>query len=338
MRLRVQLAFICLVISVLCNSVNAQGKRYREYSGFFDSYYFRGPITYTVGFHVTAYKGDLTQSFIGTNSLGFGASIGANYKLWPRIAVGAEFSYFTLSGKDYESRRGISFRSTNMELLAYGRFYFVDETVRVAHDRKKERDLVAFKPYFTTGLGFLLFTPVSTYASTIVDSLRVSEGKKYPGYAPVIPVGLGCSWSYSHRLSFVLEATYRITFTDYLDDVSARGNSPKKDGYGLVSIKAQYCPGAPAKKKKQKLPPPAQYDGPKGTKTWKNTPREKPQPKNNYSQEADTTGGSMDEQGEQNPEENTGEGDQQQENPDQPLEGDGQQPVEGKEEENGWGK
>lgn len=334
MRLRVQLAFICLVISGLCNYGNAQGKRHREYSGFFDSYYFRGPITYTLGGGMTAYRGDLSSGLIGTNSLGYGISIGANYKTWPRIAFGGEFSYFTLSGKDFDSQRSISFTSTNMELLAYGRFYFVDETVRVAPDRKKERDLVFFKPYFTTGIGFLLYNPVSTSSNAAFDSLKVTEGKSYPGYGPVIPVGLGFAICPTHRLSFVLEASYRFTFTDHLDDVSARGNSPKKDGYGFVSFKVQYCPGAPAKKKKQNLPPPEKYDGPKGTKTWKNTPREKPQPKNNYYQEPDTTGGGNpnDQSGEQNSDE------QQQENPDQEPQEEGQQPVEQKEEENGWGK
>lgn len=334
MRVRVLLAFICLIISGLCNYGNAQGKRHREYSGFFDSYYFRGPITYTVGVNMTAYRGDLSTGLIGTNSLGYGMSIGANYKTWPRIAFGGEFSYFTLSGKDFDSKRAISFTSTNMELLAYGRFYFVDETVRVAPDRKKERDLVFFKPYFTTGIGFLLYTPVSVSANYTVDSLTVSEGKSYPGYGPVIPVGLGFSLSHSHRLSFVLEATYRFTFTDYLDDVSARGNSPKKDGYGFVSFKVQYCPGAPAKKKKQNLPPPEKYDGPKGTKTWKNTPREKPTPKNNYYQESDSTGG--DTMDEQTPDENSGEEAPSQENSDQ--ESQEGQPVEQKEEDNGWGK
>jgi len=333
MRLRVQLAFICLVISGLCNYGNAQGKRHREYSGFFDSYYFRGPITYTLGVSMTAYRGDLSSGLIGTNSLGYGISIGANYKTWPRIAFGGEFSYFTLSGKDHEPRRGISFTSTNMELLAYGRFYFVDETVRVAPDRKKERDLVFFKPYFTTGIGLLMNSPVSTYSDDIQDTVRVNEGKRYPGYGPVIPVGLGFSLSHSHRLSFVIEATYRFTFTDYLDDVSARGNSPKKDGYGFVSFKVQYCPGAPAKKKKQNLPPPEKYDGPKGTKTWKNTPRETKKPRNNYYEEPDTTGGAQDEQ---NPDENSGEEQQQEENPDQESQ-EGQQPVEQKEEESGWG-
>jgi hypothetical protein len=336
MRLRVQLAFICLVISGLCNYANAQGKRHREYSGFFDSYYFRGPVTYTLGVGMTAYRGDLSTGLIGTNSLGYGISIGANYKTWPRVAFGGEFSYFTLSGKDYEPRRGISFTSTNMELLAYGRFYFVDETVRVAPDRKKERDLVFFKPYFTTGIGFLLYSPVSTSSVAAVDSLKVTEGKNYPGYGPVIPVGLGFSLSYSHRLSFVVEATYRFTFTDHLDDVSARGNSSKKDGYAFASFKVQYCPGAPAKKKKQTLAPPEKYEGPKGTKTWKNTPRETPKPKNNYYQEPDTTGGNG--EGEQNPEENTGDEQQESQDGQQESQDEGQQPVEQKEEESGWGK
>ncbi len=134
-----------------------------------------------------------------------------------------------------------------------------------------------------------------------------------------------------------MEASYRITFTDYLDDVSARGNSPKKDGYAFVSVKAQFCPSAPKKKKKQNLPPPTQYDGPKGTKTWKNTPREQPKPKNNYYEEPDTTGGdnggTLEEGGDGNTEENpSGE--------EQPTEQENteQQPAEEKQEDNGWGK
>jgi hypothetical protein len=336
MRLRVQLAFICLVISGLCNLANAQGKRHREYSGFFDSYYFRGPITYTLGFNATAYRGDLTTGLIGTNSLGYGVSIGANYKTWPRVAFGGEFTYFTLSGKDFNATRGISFSSTNMELLAYGRFYFVDETVRVAPDRKKERDLVFFKPYFTTGIGLLHYSAVSTSSNYQVDSARIGEAKG-AGYVPVIPVGLGLALCPTHRLSFIIEASYRFTFTDHLDDVSARGNSSKKDGYGFVSFKVQYCPGTPAKKKKQNLPPPEKYDGPKGTKTWKNTPRETPKPKNNYYQEPDTTGGNG--EGEQNPEENTGEEQQENQEGQEKSQDEGQQqPVEQKEEESGWGK
>ena len=283
MRLKLLIILTLLVISGLCNDIHAQGKRQREYSGFFDSYYYRGPITYTLGFNATAYRGDLAES-IGLGSLGYGVSIGANYKVWPMIALGAEFTYFTLKSNDFDTKRNISFSSTNMELLAYGRIYFFDEVVRISPDRKKEKDLTFFKPYLTAGAALLMYSPVSVNNGVLTDSaLGGVETKRYPGYGPAFPVGLGFSIHPSHRLSFAIEATYRFTLTDYLDNVSARGNSSKKDGYAFLGLKVQFAPSAPKKKKKMSLPPPTQYDGPKGTKTWKNTPREDPKPKtNNY--------------------------------------------------------
>lgn len=285
MRLKLLFVFSVLLMSGLSNDILAQGKRQREYSGFFDSYYYRGPITYTLGFNAAAYAGDLSP--LGFNSLGFGASIGANYKVWPVVVLGGEFTYFTLTGKDTDANRNISFTSTNMELLAYGRIYFFDEVVRISPDRKKERELTFFKPYFTAGAAFLMNTPVSVNNGIHSDSaLGGVEGKRYPGYGPAFPVGLGFSLHPSHRLSFAIEATHRFTLTDYLDDVSKRGNPSSKDAYAFLSFKVQFSPSAPKKKKKMSLPPPTQYDGPKGTKTWKNTPREeKKKPNNNYYEE-----------------------------------------------------
>jgi len=282
MRLKLFLVLSILFISTLYNSVLAQGKRHREYSGFFDSYYYRGPITYTIGFNATTYRGDLAPS-VGLGNLGFGVSIGANYKVWPMVVLGGEFTYFTLSGTDTDANRNISFTSTNMELLAYGRLYFLDEAIRISPDRKKERELKFVKPYFLTGIAFLMSNPVSVNNGMLTDAqLGGPEKKKYPAYGPVIPVGLGVSLHPSHRLSFAIEATYRFTFTDYLDDVSKRGNSSNKDGYAFLGFKVQFSPSSPKKKQKMSLPPPTQYDGPKGTKTWKNTPREEKKKSNNY--------------------------------------------------------
>ena len=53
------IAFIC-VLSLFNQNTEAQKiKRQLEYSGFFDSYYFRGPVAITVGIGMVGYKGDL---------------------------------------------------------------------------------------------------------------------------------------------------------------------------------------------------------------------------------------------------------------------------------------
>jgi hypothetical protein len=330
MRLKLLLVFSVLLISGLCQDLLAQGKRQREYSGFFDSYYYRGPITYTLGFNAAAYKGDLGS--LGLSNLGFGASIGANYKVWPMVVLGAEFTYFTLNGKDKDSSRAISFTSTNMELLAYGRFYFLDQVVRISPDRKKERDINLVQPYVTTGVAFLMSTPSSTYTGSDSTLWPGVEQKSYPVYGPAFPVGLGVSLHPSYRLSFAIEATYRFTMTDYLDGVSKRGNPSNKDAYAFLGFKIQYSPSAPKKKHKMSLPPPTQYDGPKGTKTWKNTPREEKKKSNNY-YEAPVEEGTQ-EEGTQE------EGAQEESTEEQPAEEapveEGTQEQQPQEENNGW--
>ncbi|HTF80308.1 MAG TPA: hypothetical protein VL947_01230, partial [Cytophagales bacterium] len=66
----------------------AQNKKDTEYSGFFDSYYFRGPLNFIIGGGVTGYSGDLYKrqpSYI--------LGVGASYKVWPRTYFGAQFNY-----------------------------------------------------------------------------------------------------------------------------------------------------------------------------------------------------------------------------------------------------
>jgi hypothetical protein len=250
----------------------AQGSRSREYSGFFDTYYFRGPISYTGSFSLASYRGDLSKRLFGT--LGPMFSVGANYKLWPRTIFGAEISYLHLASKDFAGDRNIGFKSSDIELDLYGRLLLIDDIQRRGSD--KLSNPARLKPYIMAGAGLLKYSPSSYYYGPVTDSIAPQkEGVKYPRWGVVIPVGLGLSVFINHRFSIIGEVNYRFTFTDYLDDVSKRGNPATKDGYTSMSLKVQYTPTAPkAKKKKTHAPPPA-YSGPKGTETWKSK-RKKP--------------------------------------------------------------
>src|SRR5206468_3145270 len=110
------LCFLCLMISFISPG---QGKRSREYSSVFDTYYFRGPISYTGSFSLASYRGDLSKRLFGTLSPMF--SLGANYKLWPRTIFGAELSYFHLASKDFTGGHNLGFKSSDVELDLYGR-------------------------------------------------------------------------------------------------------------------------------------------------------------------------------------------------------------------------
>ena len=239
----------------------AQFKRQREYSGFFDTYYYRGPITFTLGGGISTYRGDLVNSF-ALKGLGPAFSIGANYKLWPHIVFGAEFSYLGFKANDFNTNRNLSFKSTGYELQLYGRLYLIDEIIRVAPDRRKESQYTFCKPYIHAGIGGLFYNPTLTYNPSMTWITAASGGS---GIAFVIPVGLGLQFTITQRSSLCVEYAYRFTTTDYLDG----WKNGKNDGYGIFQAKFQFAPTAPKKKKKLNLAPPAKYEGAKGTETWK---------------------------------------------------------------------
>ena len=244
---------ICLAMST--TNVTAQKKGKLEYSGFFDSYYYRGPMSYTLSGGISGYNGDLCGG-LGCQTLNYNFGVGFQYKVWPRTSFGAEFNYFTLGATDEVSFRNISFTSTNYELIISGRLYLIDDVVRVAADRGRKYKKV--KPYFTLGAGGVLYTPVSTYFAPPVDSVFKSEGRLYPGITAVFPAGFGVQYVITPRVSVIGELSYRLSLSDYLDDVGVvRGNySGLKDSYGFFNIKLQITPSAPAKKKKKTLPVP----------------------------------------------------------------------------------
>jgi hypothetical protein len=277
MKTRIVLA--CLLLLASLNFSFGQGKL--EYSGFFDSYYQKGKqnINFTLNLGLPFYRGDLCEACF-TPGIGFG--LGANYKIWPRVMFGVEFHYLTMKGDDKDLKRNISFTSNNLEFIGYGRFFFNDDIIRVAADRGRKPKFL--KSYVVAGIGLLKYNPTSRFTEPFppTDSSFLIDEGRYNGLGFIVPLGLGLSWRISNQFTLVTEAGYRLTFTDYLDDVSLRGNPKKNDGYGMIDIKLQYSPWMPKKKKAKTLAPPDKYDGPKGTDTWKNRKKEEPARKNNY--------------------------------------------------------
>jgi hypothetical protein len=221
--------FFTFLMLCVMHLAGAQGiSKKRDYSGFFDSYYYRGPLSITGGIGASLYKGDATKGFYGTPSLAF--SLGANYKIWPRTVFGAEFQYLSLAGKLGDST-GSSFTGTAWGLNLYGRLYLIDDIIRKSPDRRSNRKV---KPYITAGVGFLHYTATGT----------LGNGS---GITPVFPVGLGIEFKMSPRLQIVPEFSHTFTLSDKLDGAAVKKG---KDGYSMLMLKIQYSPFAPRKKKK----------------------------------------------------------------------------------------
>ncbi|MCU0415633.1 MAG: porin family protein [Cytophagaceae bacterium] len=280
-----QKAYLLFLLScITALSAWSQIKPKREYSGFFDTYYQRGLITYYGGVGMTNYRGDLVKTFSLQGS-SFGISAGAHYKLWPHIVVGAELSYLNFSANDFNTARNLSFSGWGFEWGAFGRFYLIDEVIRVAPDKRKEGSASFCKPYIHLGINGLLYNSTAVINEPTVLISREIEAIKYPRLAAAFPVGFGLQFRINNRMSVCPEYAYRFMMTDKLDGIDNLFGETKNDGFGTLMIKFQYAPSAPKQKKPVSLAPPAPYTGPKGTSTWKTRKQEEQKrtpPQDNY--------------------------------------------------------
>lgn len=92
-------------------------------------------------------------------------------------------------------------------------------------------------PYITAGVGALNFEPKR-------DDVKLrplaAEGQSYSNWTVAIPTGLGVKWQINCEWSLKGEALYHWTITDYLDDVSQRGNPKWPDGMWDINVGVIY--------------------------------------------------------------------------------------------------
>lgn len=229
-------------------------------------------LAVSAGFGNASYFGDLKdpRKYLDPQ---YNLTAGLQYFKGPRLGIRADLTYFKLEGNDAESSdaarnvRNLSFKSSNVELAFTGSFSFLETPVRF--DRRP-----VVNGYGFAGLGFLYTNPTADYLGVkyALQPLQ-TEGQSYSRFNVVVPFGLGARIRAADFINIVIEGGYRITFTDYLDDVSTvhqdkgqwedpirvalsdrrpeiglspaepgqiRGDPTDKDGYFLFSVKAEY--------------------------------------------------------------------------------------------------
>lgn len=202
-------------------------------------------------------------------------AIGAEYYLSGRISARAELTWFQISGNDADAdddrvQRNLSFKSNSLELSAMGAVNLTPMGLRFY-----QRSKLNFHAF--AGIGVLYFNPKAEYQGRTyaLQPLR-TENKKYSRIQPVIPIGIGARVRLDPFFNILIEAGYRFTFTDYLDDASStryvdgallksdlaraladrrveidtqpgrptevgkRGNPGENDGYFITNITLQY--------------------------------------------------------------------------------------------------
>jgi hypothetical protein len=149
-------------------------------------------------------------------------AFGAEYYLNSRLSARAELTYFQLRGEDKDAdddrwERNLSFQSGNIELSVLGAVNLSPMGVRFY-----QRSQLNFHVF--AGIGVLYFNPKAKDQFGNKHALQPlqTEGKKYSRIQPVIPLGVGARIKLDPFFNILIEAGYRITFTDYLDDVSVR--------------------------------------------------------------------------------------------------------------------
>jgi hypothetical protein len=246
------------------------------------STYYTGELGISAG--SSEYFGDLntTSSFKALMP-----AVGAFYRYFFNQYVGLRVGFHfaqvgysdVLNTNPYEQRRNLSFNSNIAELAFQGDFNFF---------RFEPGTRYRFTPFITFGVGGFVFNPYAYYqgkkyflqplntegqASTLYP-----QRKPYALEALCFPIGAGFKYNLNKQFNLAIEASQRLTTTDYLDDVSTtyvepvalpgqgihtniayllqdrssvtgppigvpgrqRGNSQNKDQYMIIEISISY--------------------------------------------------------------------------------------------------
>jgi hypothetical protein len=192
-----------------------------------------------------------------------------------RLNVRSELTYFRLQGTDATANddrveRNLNFFSNNFEWNLTG-------LVHLFPQDKKFYKRSVFNLYGFTGMGIMYMNPKTEYQGAVValQPLR-TEGIKYSRIQFVVPYGIGMKFRVGLFYNVCIEAGWRKTFTDYIDDASSRrypdpdilagnlsralsdrrrerdpnypirpglgkrGNPDNKDSYMLLNVKFEY--------------------------------------------------------------------------------------------------
>ena len=227
------------------------------------------------GLGASSYVGDLVGDNTTFGQLSYASSLGLSYSIIPHLNARIEIGLNQVQG--YDSKKGgahpernLSFKSKIFEFSVVAEYTVLDMNKHKA------------SPYLFAGIGAFNFNPRAFYGPGGTYALRElgTEGQGLAGYpglystiAVELPFGFGFKYAINKRIMLLAELNYRLTGTDYLDDVSKfypdktlldaknpntskftfrgngtypnnplfkRGNNSNNDGYYTTQLKIAY--------------------------------------------------------------------------------------------------
>ena len=162
--------------------------------------------------------------------------VGYRYQLNRFIFLRANLTWGILHGHDkntletFRHERNLHFRTGYGELNAMAEFYFLQNSRNNLYRLRGVRGRSGLKVdlYVFAGVGFMMFNPKTKYQGQWVALQPIgTEGQglpnvpeKYKRHTFTIPYGIGVGKSIDRYWAVNVEFTMRMTFTDYIDDVS----------------------------------------------------------------------------------------------------------------------
>jgi hypothetical protein len=157
-----------------------------------------------------------------------------------RWSVRAGFTYLGVYADDaqgdfaYQQVRNLRFQSNIFELHIAAELNFFpfgmnqrSYTERFSYNEKIRK----WTPYLFAGIGAYYYDPVTTINGTLVhlqplgtegqQTSSYQDRKPYSQFMPCLPFGLGVKFNIKNKLTIAMEYGMRLTFNDYLDDVSS---------------------------------------------------------------------------------------------------------------------
>src|SRR6187397_78631 len=199
---------------------------------------------YEIGVHLGTfiYQGDLTPNDLGAfNTMKPGFGISATRNINSLYAIRFQFLRGSLKGDDatYDNpawlqQRNLNFKTPVTELSL--------QVVRnIIGLIPNEAGIINFSPYVFAGLSYSFLKIKRDWSNfnyshfagetSVINGLTEDINHKVPKGIVSIPIGLGVRYGISEKLSFSLEGTYRILYTDYLDGFSEAANPDLNDHY-----------------------------------------------------------------------------------------------------------
>ncbi len=172
---------------------------------------------------ISNYQGDMAPDIVWKESHpAFGACL--KYNMSPYFSLRFDGNYGMISGNDTNNAstklRNLSFSTKIYELSGQLEFNFF----RFAQGLRAKK----FTPYVFTGISAFYFNPETQYnGETYSLRLYATEGQGYKDGQPnsynnwqlAIPIGGGFKFHPNENWNIYFHASYRMTFTGYLDDV-----------------------------------------------------------------------------------------------------------------------